>query len=63
MALFMGDGYHHGRSTLLRTVESEVYNHIPGDRRLLIVTNPKGFKISPKNKRSIVGVNISPFIN
>jgi predicted ABC-class ATPase len=63
MALFMGDGYHHGRSTLLRTVASKVYNHIPGDRLLFIVTNPEVVKISPKNRRSIVGVNISPFIN
>ncbi|XLQ12482.1 MAG: ABC-ATPase domain-containing protein [cyanobacterium endosymbiont of Epithemia adnata isolate EadnSB Bon19] len=36
---------------------------MPGDRLLFIVTNPEVVKISPKNRRSIVGVNISPFIN
>ncbi|NET07361.1 MAG: ABC-ATPase domain-containing protein [Symploca sp. SIO2B6] len=62
VSLIVGGGYH-GKSTLLRAIEVGVYNHIPGDGRELVVTNPAAFKIRAEDGRSIAGVDISPFIN
>mgnify|MGYP003899168419 FL=1 len=38
VTLIVGGGYH-GKSTLLRSIECGVYNHIPGDRREFVVTS------------------------
>jgi predicted ABC-class ATPase len=62
VTLIVGGGYH-GKSTLLKAIELGVYNHIPGDGRELIVTHPAAVKIRAEDGRSIVGVDISPFIN
>ncbi len=62
ISLIVGGGYH-GKSTLLRAIELGIYNHLPGDGREYVVTNPTGVKIRAEDGRSIVGVNISPFIN
>ncbi len=62
VTLIVGGGYH-GKSTLLRAMELGVYNHIPGDGRELVVTNPAAVKIRAEDGRSIAGVDISPFIN
>ena len=62
ITLIVGGGYH-GKSTLLKAIELGVYNHIPGDGRELVVTNPAAVKIRAEDGRSIVGVDISPFIN
>jgi predicted ABC-class ATPase len=62
ITLIVGGGYH-GKSTLLRALELGVYNHIPGDGRELVVTNPTAVKIRAEDGRSIAGVNISPFIS
>jgi predicted ABC-class ATPase len=62
ITLIVGGGYH-GKSTLLRAIELGVYNHIPGDGRELVVTNPAAVKIRAEDGRSIAGVDISPFIN
>ncbi len=62
ITLIVGGGYH-GKSTLLRAIELGVYNHIPGDGREFVVTNPEAVKIRAEDGRSIAEVNISPFIN
>ncbi|MDY7015059.1 MAG: ABC-ATPase domain-containing protein [Cyanobacteriota bacterium] len=62
ITLIVGGGYH-GKSTVLRALEGGVYNHIPGDGREFVVTNLAAVKIRAEDGRSIVGTNISPFIN
>lgn len=62
ITLIVGGGYH-GKSTLLRALESGIYNHIPGDGREYVVTDPTAMKVRAEDGRSVVGVNISPFIN
>jgi predicted ABC-class ATPase len=61
VTLIVGGGYH-GKSTLLRSLELGVYNHIPGDGRELVVTNPYTVKIRAEDGRRIEKVDISPFI-
>jgi predicted ABC-class ATPase len=62
ITLIVGGGYH-GKSTLLRAIALGIYNHIPGDGREQVVTDPRAVKIRAEDGRSIVGVDISPFIN
>ena len=62
ITLIVGGGYH-GKTTLLQAIELGVYNHIPGDGREFVITNPTAVKIRAEDGRSIVGVDISPFIN
>jgi len=61
VTLIVGGGYH-GKSTLLRALELGVYNHIPGDGRECVVTDPATMKIRAEDGRRIEKVNISPFI-
>jgi predicted ABC-class ATPase len=62
VTLIVGGGYH-GKSTLLWAIEQGIYNHIPGDGREYLVTDPTAVKIRAEDGRSIAGVDISPFIN
>ncbi|HEY9837282.1 MAG TPA: ABC-ATPase domain-containing protein, partial [Vampirovibrionales bacterium] len=62
ITLIVGGGYH-GKSTLLRAIELGVYNHIPGDGREFVITDSGAMKIRAEDGRSVVGVDISPFIN
>ena len=62
ISLIVGGGYH-GKSTLLKAIELGIYNHIPGDGREYVVTNPSAIKIRAEDGRAIAGVDISPFIN
>ncbi len=62
VTLIVGGGFH-GKSTLLRAIERGIYNHKPGDGRERVVAHPLTVKIRAEDGRSIVGVNISPFIN
>jgi predicted ABC-class ATPase len=62
ITLIVGGGYH-GKSTLLKAIELGIYNQIPGDGRELVVTSPNGVKIRAEDGRSVIGVDISPFIN
>jgi predicted ABC-class ATPase len=61
VTLIVGGGYH-GKSTLLRALERGVYNHVPGDGRERVVTDPTAIKIRAEDGRSIASVDISPFI-
>jgi predicted ABC-class ATPase len=61
VTLIVGGGYH-GKSTLLRALELGIYNHIMGDGREFVVTNPYTVKIRAEDGRYIEKVDISPFI-
>lgn len=60
--LLTGGGFH-GKSTLLEAIELGIYDHVPGDGRELIVTDPTAVKIRAEDGRSVSGVDISPFIS
>ena len=62
VTLIIGGGYH-GKSTLLNGLERGVYNHIPGDGRELVITEPTAVKIRAEDGRRVEGVDIRPFIN
>jgi predicted ABC-class ATPase len=62
VTLIVGGGYH-GKSTLLKALEMGIYNHIPGDGRELVVSNPFAVKVRAEDGRRIQKVDISPFIN
>ncbi|MFW6125771.1 MAG: ABC-ATPase domain-containing protein [Chloroflexota bacterium] len=62
VTLIVGGGFH-GKSTLLRAIERGVYNHIPGDGREWVVAQRSAVKIRAEDGRSVVGVDISPFID
>jgi predicted ABC-class ATPase len=61
VTLIVGGGYH-GKSTLLRAIERGVYDHVPGDGRELVVTDPAAVKIRAEDGRRVEAVDISPFI-
>ncbi|MFW6414684.1 MAG: ABC-ATPase domain-containing protein [Thermodesulfobacteriota bacterium] len=60
--LVVGGGYH-GKSTLLRSLELGIYNHVPGDGRELVVSLDSSCKIRAEDGRSIKGVDIQSFIS
>jgi len=62
ITLLTGGGFH-GKSTLLEAIELGIYNHIPGDGRELVVTDPAAVKIRAEDGRSISSTDISPFIS
>lgn len=51
-----------GKSTLLNAIEQGIYNHIPGDGREYVVSNPNSVRIRSEKERNITNVNISAFI-
>jgi predicted ABC-class ATPase len=61
VTLIVGGGYH-GKSTLLKVIESGIYNHIPQDGREHCVSLPQTVKVRSSSGRSIVKTDISPFI-
>ena len=61
LTLIVGGGFH-GKSTLLRAIQSGVWNHEPDDGRSLVVTRDDAVKVRAEDGRSVVGVDISPFI-
>jgi predicted ABC-class ATPase len=62
ITLIVGGGYH-GKSTLLRAIETGVYDHVPGDGRELVVAVPGAVKIRAEDGRAVHRVDISPFIS
>ena len=61
ITLIVGGGYH-GKSTLLKALESGVYPHIAGDGREYVVTDETAVKVRAEDGRSIRNVDISMFI-
>ena len=62
VTLIVGGGYH-GKSTLLKALEAGVYDHIAGDGREYVITDPTAVKIRAEDGRSIRRTDISLFIN
>ncbi|MDY6935075.1 MAG: ABC-ATPase domain-containing protein [Spirochaetota bacterium] len=62
ITLIVGGGYH-GKSTLLKAIELGIYNHIPGDGREFVITNPYAVKIRAEDGRRIEKTSITPFIS
>lgn len=62
VTLIVGGGYH-GKTTLLKAIERGVYNHIRGDGREWVITNPTATKIRAEDGRYVQRVNITPFID
>ena len=58
----VGGGFH-GKSTLLQAISLGIYNHIPGDGREFVVTNPTAIGVRSEDGRSVTGVDISIFIS
>lgn len=61
VTLIVGGGFH-GKSTLLRALETGVYNHRPGDGREQAVSVHDAVKVRAEDGRSVAGVDISGFI-
>ena len=62
ITLIVGGGYH-GKSTLLKALESGVYPHVAGDGREYVITRDDAVKIRAEDGRSIKHTDISFFIN
>lgn len=62
ITLIVGGGFH-GKSTLLRAIERGIYNHLPGDGRERVVTDPKAVKIRAEDGRCIYDTDLSMLIN
>jgi predicted ABC-class ATPase len=62
VTLIVGGGFH-GKSTLLHALERGVYNHIPGDGREGVVTDPTAMKVRAEDGRAVNRVDISAFID
>ncbi|HEX2167934.1 MAG TPA: ABC-ATPase domain-containing protein, partial [Longimicrobiales bacterium] len=61
VTLIVGGGFH-GKSTLLRAIERGVYDHIPGDGRERVITDPSAVKVRAEDGRAVAGTDISNFI-
>jgi predicted ABC-class ATPase len=62
ITLIVGGGYH-GKSTLLRALETSVYPHVPADGREYVVSASDLVKIRAEDGRSVSGVDIHAFID
>lgn len=62
VTLIVGGGYH-GKSTLLSSLVTGVYNHVAGDGREFVVADETAVALGAEDGRAITGVDISPFIN
>ncbi|KAJ2078038.1 hypothetical protein H4R24_004753 [Coemansia sp. RSA 988] len=62
VTLICGGGFN-GKSTLLQAIELGVYNHVSGDGRELVITEPTATKIKAEEGRSVCSTDIRPFIN
>ncbi|MDQ4117208.1 MAG: ABC-ATPase domain-containing protein [Actinomycetota bacterium] len=62
VTLIVGGGYH-GKSTLLRALETGVYDHVPRDGRERTVTRPDAVKIRAEDERGVTRVDVSAFVS
>ncbi|MGM8214801.1 ABC-ATPase domain-containing protein [Bacillaceae bacterium W0354] len=62
ITLIIGGGFH-GKSTLLEALELGVYDHVLGDGREYVFTDPNAVKIRAEDGRSVTKVDISSFIS
>jgi predicted ABC-class ATPase len=62
VTLIVGGGFH-GKSTLLRALESGVWDHIPGDGRDFVVADRSAVKIRAEDGRAVTGVDVHAFVD
>ncbi|WP_100447879.1 ABC-ATPase domain-containing protein [Glycomyces xiaoerkulensis] len=62
VSLVVGGGFH-GKSTLLRALETGVWDHVPGDGRDLVVTDRSAAKIRAEDGRAVTGVDVHAFVD
>ena len=62
VTVIVGGGFH-GKSTLLRALQSGVYDHVAGDGRELIVSVDDAVALRAEDGRAVTGVDISQFID
>ena len=62
VTVITGGGYS-GKSTILNTISSGIYDHVYGDGRELCVTDQSAMTISAEDGRCIKNIDISPFIS
>ena len=61
ITVIAGGGFH-GKSTLLRSLEMAVYDHVPGDGRERVVCDPCAFKVRTEDGRVVHGTCIEPLV-
>ncbi|MCA9708829.1 MAG: ABC-ATPase domain-containing protein, partial [Myxococcales bacterium] len=61
VTLVTGGGFH-GKTTLLEAICRGIDPHVPGDGREWVVTSPDAVKLRSEDGRSVVGVDLRPFI-
>ena len=52
VTLIVGGGFH-GKSTLLEALQVGVFNHVPGDGREFVVTDPTAAKVRAEDGRPV----------
>lgn len=60
VTVITGGGYS-GKSTLMRAIESGIYNHVIGDGREYVLTENNAMEIYAEEGRPVRNLNISPF--
>ena len=61
VTLITGGGFH-GKTTLLEAICRGIDPHVPGDGREWVVTSTDAVKLRSEDGRSVVGVDLRPFI-
>ncbi|MEJ8280161.1 ABC-ATPase domain-containing protein [Pseudonocardia spirodelae] len=61
VTLIVGGGYH-GKSTLLRALETGVYDHVPGDGRELVVARADVVSVRAEDERAVTRVDVRAFV-
>ncbi|MFR9726340.1 P-loop domain-containing protein [Streptomyces sp. MS19] len=62
VTLVVGGGFH-GKSTLLRALETGVWDHVPGDGRERVVAHRDTVKIRAEDGRSVCRVDVRAFVD
>ncbi|MCH6163238.1 P-loop domain-containing protein [Streptomyces marispadix] len=61
VSLVVGGGFH-GKSTLLRALETGIWDHVPGDGRELVVSLPETVKLRAEDGRRVERVDVHAFV-
>ncbi|SCK43538.1 Predicted ATPase of the ABC class [Streptomyces sp. WMMB 714] len=62
VSLVVGGGFH-GKSTLLRALETGVWDHVPGDGRERVVSRPETVKLRAEDGRRVERVDVHAFVD
>lgn len=62
VTLITGGGFH-GKTTLLEAIQRGIDPHVPGDGREWVVTDRDAVTLRSEDGRSVVGVDLRPFIS